>query len=159
TRHLFRDALGMLAKAGFGFTAGLEVEFHLFKVEDPRLAADTLAWPAEAPLGSHTTHGYQYLTEGRYDQVAPVLDIWRKSIAALGLRLKSLEVEFGPSQYELTLAPATEMAAADAMVLLRSAVKQVARRQGYLVSLMCRPGLPNTLSSGWHLHQSLFDTK
>jgi glutamine synthetase len=159
TRHLFRDALGALAKTGLGFVAGLEVEFHLFKIEDPRLAADTLAWPAEAPLVSHTTHGYQYLTEGRYDQVAPILEILHKCITALGLRLQSLEVEFGPSQYELTLAPATGMAAADAMVLLRSTVKQVARRQGYLVSLMCRPRLPNTLASGWHLHQSLLDTK
>jgi glutamine synthetase len=45
------------------------------------------------------------------------------------------------------------------MVLLRSALKQVARRHGYLVSLMCRPQLPNTLASGWHLHQSLLETK
>jgi glutamine synthetase len=159
TRHLFGDALRKLATAGFDFAAGLEIEFHLFKIEDPRLAAETLAWPAEAPVVSHTTHGYQYLTEGRYDQVGPILDILRKSIAALGLRVQSLEVEFGPSQYELTLAPATGMAAADAMVLLRSALKQVARRQDYLVSLMCRPRLPNTLASGWHLHQSLRDAK
>ncbi len=31
------------------------------------------------------------------------------------------------------------------MVLFRSAMKQVARRHGYLVSFMCRPRLPNTL--------------
>jgi glutamine synthetase len=159
TRHLFRDALGKLAKAGFNYVAGLEIEFHLFKIDDPRLATDTLLWPAEPPLVSHTTHGYQYLTEARYDQVAPILDILRKNITALGLRLQSLEVEFGPSQYELTLSPATGVAAADAMVLLRSTLKQVARRQGYLASLMCRPRLPNTLASGWHLHQSLRDTK
>ena len=51
------------------------------------------------------------------------------------------------------------MAAADAMVLLRSAVKQVARRHGYLLSFMCRPRLPHTFASGWHLHQSLLDRK
>ena len=38
-------------------------------------------------------------------------------------------------------------------------MKQTARRHGYLVSLMCRPRLPNTLASGWHLHQSLLDKK
>jgi glutamine synthetase len=43
--------------------------------------------------------------------------------------------------------------------LLRSALKQVARRHGYLVSLMCRPRFPNTLASGWHLHQSLLESK
>jgi len=49
------------------------------------------------------------------------------------------------------------MAAADTMVLLRSAVRQAARRQGYLLSFMCRPNFPNVLASGWHLHQSLVD--
>jgi glutamine synthetase len=44
------------------------------------------------------------------------------------------------------------------MVLLRSAMKQGAAA-GYLVSFMCRPGLPNTLASGWHLHQSVLDRK
>jgi glutamine synthetase len=47
------------------------------------------------------------------------------------------------------------MAAADAMILLRSAIKQIARRHGYHATFMCRPKLPNVMSSGWHLHQSL----
>jgi len=159
TRQLYRNALAKLAAAGFDYLAGLEVEFHLFKIEDLQLAPETLTWPAEPPRVSHTTSGYQYLTEGRYDQVAPILDVLRKAIAALGLPLQSLEVEFGPSQYEFTFAPETGMAPADAMVLLRSALKQVARRHGHLASLMCRPRLPNTLASGWHLHQSLRDSK
>ena len=159
TRGLYREALAKLAEAGFDYLAGLEVEFHLLKIEDLQLAPETLTWPAEPPRVSHTTHGYQYLTEGRYDQVAPILDVLRKSVAALGLPLQSLEVEFGPSQYEFTFAPETGLAPADAMVLFRSALKQVARRHGYLVSFMCRPRLPHTLASGWHLHQSLLDSK
>ena len=73
--------------------------------------------------------------------------------------LVSLEVELGPSQYEFTFAPRAGLAAADTMVLFRSAMKQVARRHGHLVSFMCRPRLPNTFASGWHLHQSLLDRK
>ena len=159
TRRLYRDALAKLAAAGFDYFAGLEVEFHLFKIEDLRLSSETLAWPHEPPAVSHTTHGYQYLTEGRFDQVAPIMDVLRKTVVALGLPLQSLEVEFGPSQYEFTFAPQIGMAAADAMVLLRSALKQTARRHGYLASLMCRPRLPNALASGWHLHQSLIERK
>ncbi len=41
------------------------------------------------------------------------------------------------------------------MILLRSAVKQVARRNGHHATFMCRPRIANTVSSGWHLHQSL----
>jgi glutamine synthetase len=73
--------------------------------------------------------------------------------------LRSLEVELGPSQYEFTFAPERGMAAADTVVLFRSAMKQVARRHGHLVSFMCRPRLANTFASGWHLHQSLLDRK
>jgi glutamine synthetase len=45
------------------------------------------------------------------------------------------------------------------MVLFRSAMKQIARRRGLHCTFMCRPGLPNAFSSGWHLHQSLVDRK
>jgi glutamine synthetase len=159
TRQLYRDALATLAVAGFDYFAGLEVELHLFKIEDLRLAPDTLTWPAEPPAVSHTTHGFQYLTEGRFDQVAPIMDVLRGNLLALGLPLQSLEVEFGPSQYEFTFAPQAGMAPADAMVLVRSALKQVARRHGHLASFMCRPRLPNALASGWHLHQSLLERK
>ena len=44
-------------------------------------------------------------------------------------------------------------------MLFRSAVKQICRRQGYHATFMCRPKLPNVMSSGWHLHQSLRDRK
>jgi glutamine synthetase len=44
------------------------------------------------------------------------------------------------------------------MIILRGAVKQVCRRMGLLASFMAKPALPTVYSSGWHLHQSLFDT-
>jgi glutamine synthetase len=40
-------------------------------------------------------------------------------------------------------------------VLFRSAVKQICRRNGYHATFMCRPRIPNGMSTGWHLHQSL----
>jgi glutamine synthetase len=159
TRALYRAALARLAKLDFDYVAGLEVEFHLFKIADPNLAPASLTWPAEPPAVTHTTQGYQYLTESRFDQVEPIMDVLRRTAAALDLPLRSMEVEFGPSQYEVTFASQAGMAAADAMVLFRSALKQVARRHGLVASLMCRPNFPNVLPSGWHLHQSLRDAK
>ena len=81
TRALYRDALAKLANAGFDFFAGLEVEFQLFKLIDPKLSPDGLTWPAEAPAVEHTTHGFQYLTESRFDQVDPILEVLRKTDA------------------------------------------------------------------------------
>jgi glutamine synthetase len=159
TRALYRGALARLANSGFDYFAGLEVEFQLFKLDDPRLAPESLTWPAEAPAVSHTTHGFQYLTEQRFDLVDPIMEVLRKTMQALGLPLRSMEVELGPSQFEFTFAPGVGLEPADQMVLFRSAIRQVARRHGHLVSFMCRPRLPNAFASGWHLHQSLLDRR
>src|SRR6476646_7878907 len=154
-----RDALNTLAKAGFNFLAGLEVEFHLFKIENPRLAPADATWPPEAPEVSLLTQGYQYLTESRYDMLDPALEILRRHIERLGLPLRSVEIELGPSQCEFTFRPQLGLDSADTMVLFRAAVKQIARRHGLLASFMCRPALANAMSSGWHLHQSLIETR
>jgi glutamine synthetase len=159
TRQILRDALARLAREGFDFLAGLEVEFHLFKLENPRLAPADATWPPQAPEVSLLNQGYQYLTESRFDQIDAALEPIRRGIEALGMPLRSLEVELGPSQCEFTFRPQRGMAAADTMILFRAAAKQIARRNGCLVSFMCRPGLPNLFSSGWHLHQSLITRK
>ena len=69
TRARCKDAVNALAKAGFNFRAGLEVEFHLFKLENPRLSPTDATWPPEAPQVSLLTQGYQYLTESRFDMM------------------------------------------------------------------------------------------
>ncbi len=155
TRHLFRKVLDHLGQRGFDFVAGLEVEFHVFKLEDAKMSPEHAGQPGQPPEVSLLSHGYQYLTEQRYDQMAPVLDLIRRDILALGLPLRSVEVEFGPSQCEFTFKPTKGLEPADTMVLFRSAVKQIARRHGYHATFMCRPKLPNVFASGWHLHQSI----
>jgi glutamine synthetase len=99
--------------------------------------------------------GYQYLTETRFDQIEPILETVRRDVLALGLPLRSVEIELGPSQCEFTFHPQLGLAPADTMMLFRSAVKQICHRLGYHASFMCRPRIPNVMSSGWHLHQSL----
>jgi glutamine synthetase len=158
TRQFYRSVLDRLAQRGFDFKAGLEVEFHVFKVENPRLSpSDTgqPGQPGEPPAVSLLTQGYQYLTEQRFDQMEPVLELIRRDIVALELPLRSIELEYGPSQCEFVFQPAVGLAPADTMVLFRGAVKQICQRHGYHATFMCRPRIPNVMSSGWHLHQSL----
>ncbi|MEJ2376648.1 MAG: glutamine synthetase [Pseudolabrys sp.] len=159
TRARLRDALATLANSGFDYLAGLEVEFHLFRLENARLDAADATWPPQPPEVSLLNQGYQYLTETRYDMLDPAVGVLRRGISALGLPLRSVEVELGPSQVEFTFRPQPAMDAADGMVLFRTAAKQIARRNGYFASFMCRPALPNVMSSGWHLHQSLIAKK
>ena len=157
TRQLFRTVLDDVAARGYRFVAGLEVEFHVFKTEDVRMRPGDAGQPGEPPTVSLLSHGYQYLTEQRFDQIAPLLDVIRRDLQAMGLPLRSIEIEFGPSQCEFTFQPTSGLMPADLMVLFRSAVKQICRRHGYHATFMCRPKIPNVVSSGWHLHQSLVD--
>ena len=155
TRHLFRRALDQLATHGYDLVTGLEVEFHVFKMNDQRMKPEHAGQPGEPPDVDLLTHGYQYLTELRYDAVDSVVEIIRRGISGLDLPVRSLEIEYGPSQFEFTFAPTGGMKSADDMILFRSAVKQICQRQGYHATFMCRPRIPNVVSSGWHLHQSL----
>jgi glutamine synthetase len=128
------------------FVAGVEIECHILR--RPETAGGTPGL---------LNAGYQYLTELRYDELDPLMERLRTALQGLGLNLRTLEVEFGPSQIELTFAPSTGVLPADELMLVRSAVKQTCQRAGYVASFMSRPRLPGVVSSGWHLHQSLRD--
>jgi glutamine synthetase len=153
TRGLLKAALEKLKP--HELVCGLEIEFHVFRIVRDNLRPEDAGQPGSPPDVELLTTGYQLLTENRHDQLEPVFELIRKNLEGLALPLRSFEVEFGPSQAEITLAALPALAAADAMVLFRNAVKQVARRHGYHATFMCRPKLPNVMSSGWHLHQSL----
>jgi glutamine synthetase len=157
TRSLCRRVLSRLEQAGYRYLAGLELEFSIFKLVDPRLEPEHCGQPSEPPAVRMLAHGYQYLTENRFDELEPILELLRAALIELGLPVRSLESEMGPSQVELTFSPTEGLAAADNVVLIRSAVKQICRRHGYHATFMCRPALPNMASSGWHLHQCLLD--
>lgn len=156
TRQIYRNALDTLAQNGYDYLVGLEVEFYLLKLDNPHLRPEVATQPAEPPDVSLLAHGFQYLTENRFDQLDPLMQMLRRYLMALNLPLRSIEIEFGPSQCEMTFHPGTGLAPADDMVLFRSAVKQICRRHGYHATFMCRPAIPNLFSSGWHLHQSLW---
>jgi glutamine synthetase len=81
-----------LSARGYDFKAGLEVEFHVFKVNDPKMQPAHAGQPGEPPDVSLLSHGYQYLTE-RYDQMEPVLELIRRDVVALGLPPRSIEVD------------------------------------------------------------------
>jgi glutamine synthetase len=158
TRAVMRRMLARLAENGFTWRAGLEVEFHLLRCLDGAPAPDHIAMPGPPPQVTSLNHGYQYLTEQRYDMLDPLLETLREHLQGLALPLRSMEVEYGPSQVEVTLGTSTGMEPADQMLLFRSATKQIFARAGYLASFMCRPQLPHAASSGWHLHHSIEDS-
>ena len=154
-RRVLRRALAVLGAAGFGLRCGLEVEFHVFRITQERLAPADAAWPAEPPAVALLHPGYQLLSESWADQCEEPLAIVRRTALALGLPLRSLEIELGPSQFEAVFGPTDALTAADQMVLFRNGVRQALRRAGYHASFVCRPPFEGAVASGWHLHHSL----
>lgn len=155
TRQILKKTMSDLSAEGFDYIAGIEIECHIYRLDDPMLRPEQATQPATPPQVGLIAHGFNYLTEQRFDQLDPVFELLRRDLLALGLPLRTLECEYGPSQFEFTLGPASGLEAADNMILFRNAVKQICRRNGYHATFMCRPGLPNAFASGWHLHQSL----
>lgn len=157
TRHILQTAIAKLEEQNLSMRYGLEVEFHIYKVENtrPQLDPELAAWPGLPPAVSMIHPGYRLLSEQWMDLAGEPLRIVRETAQALGLPLTSLEIELGPSQVEAVFEVADALTAADNMVLFRSAVKQALRRAGYHATFMCRPPFPHIMSSGWHLHQSL----
>ena len=159
SRGVLQRALAKLAEQGLGMRCGLEVEFHIYKIESQNLSPEKSAWPAEPPSVSMIHPGNNVLCEQWADMSDAPMRIVLNTAQALGLPIRSLEVELGPSQVEVVFDVQDALAAADSMVLFRSATKQALRRAGYHATFMCRPQFPNIVSSGWHLHQSLVDMK
>jgi glutamine synthetase len=155
TRGVLRRQLTNLAELGYDCLVGLEIEFYIFRLEDPMLRPEQSGWPPEAPIVSILQHGFQYLTESRGDEIADLLRALRDHLLDLGLPLSTIEDEWGPGQVEFTFEPQEALVAADNALLFRNAIKQICRRLGYHVTFMARPAIENLFGTGWHVHESL----
>jgi glutamine synthetase len=156
-RTVLHSALADLAAQGFGLTVGLEVEFHIFRVTEPHLTHGLGGMPGPPPETAPLNHGYQLLSEQNHAAAGGILGTIRRNAQALGLPVRSVEVEFGPSQFEVTFDPAPAADHAETMVMFRTMVRTLCAAEGLHASFMCRPALPDLVASGWHLHQSLVD--
>jgi glutamine synthetase len=154
-RLAMQTACSALAAQNLTFVGGVEVECHVLKITDANTDLGNCTQPPAPPAVTALRHGYQHLSEYALDDMQAVINPIRDALLGFGLPLRTVEIEWGPGQLEITLDPLEGVASADAMIMLRTAVKQVARRQGLVASFMTKPGLPNVFSSGWHLHQSL----
>jgi len=156
-RDVLKSAIARLAAHGLDLVTGLEVEFHVFERVDPMLEHAHATMPRQPVQTRNLEQGYQFLTETYYDALEPVMDELRRACQALGLPVRSMEVEMGPSQFEFTFDPADPLTHADTMMMFRTMVKEVCARRGLHATFMCRPNVENAAASGWHLHQSLVD--
>ncbi|MFE9403428.1 glutamine synthetase family protein [Streptomyces sp. NPDC006530] len=160
SRAVLRRACGRAARAGMAFVVGLEVEWYLTRLTDTAGAASVGGFgiQGEPPPVRPVNGGYQFNLDSHLDALMPVVGPLARALRELGLPLRTVEHESGPGQLEFTFSPMDGLDAGDAMLLLRTVIKQMCARLGHHASFMALPGLGGFDPSGWHLHQSLFDT-
>lgn len=160
TRSILRNELTALAARGYGMTVGAELEFHVYRADAADLTDANIGSPGSpgaARAAGPTTRGSQLLHEEGLDRMQPLVDALYRGLTLLDLPLRSIELEFGPSQFELTMEAGSAREIADAIVLCRTAVRRIAAGLGYHATFMSRPQGTEGASTGWHLHQSLTD--
>jgi len=77
----------------------------VYRKIDPALDHASATMPARAVGTENLAQGYQLLSESRYDELEPIVELLRKQCEQLQLPLRSMEVEMGPSQLEFTFDP------------------------------------------------------
>jgi glutamine synthetase len=124
--------------AGLGVLVGNELEFVLTDTNGEAL--QSRHWQAYG-LGPVFAH------EGLLADLASAME-------AVGLPVEQLHAEYGTGQYEISLAPASPLEAADRVVLARLVIGQVTRRHGLRVSFSPLP-FEGGAGNGAHQHLSL----
>ena len=91
------------------------------------------------------------------EDASPVLDDIAQACAAQSIPATVALAEYAPAQYEINLKHRPDpVAAGDHAVLLKRAVKGVARRHGLEATFMAKP-FAELAANGMHIHVSLLD--
>jgi glutamine synthetase len=149
-RSLLHTQVERLASLGYDAKCAFELEF--FILEESIDNARRLRFKGLTPLGGHG-HKMLYLTQ-RSPEFLPILRAATRRLEHLGIPWEAFNDEAAPGQFELNLAPADPMTAADWTVRAKGALREAAFETGHAVTYMARP-LP-LYGSGLHLHLSLW---
>lgn len=161
TRNVLRRVCARYTARELTPVVGLEVEWYLTRLLGgaPGHAENGFGRQGTAPRVEAMNAGYQFNLDTYSASVAAVTGPLSMLLTELGLPLRSMEHESGPGQVETTFDPLSALDAADAMLVFRTLTKQTCAQRGFHASFMALPGLPGFDPSGWHLHQSVMNTK
>lgn len=141
-RSLLAGVERTAADRGLSVLTGAELEFTLLSAEAGHASAEP--W---SPYGMRTS----------LDHSEFLVDLTVTAEQA-GLEIEQLHTEYGHDQVEVSLAPATPVATADAVILARIVIGRVAARHGLKVSFSPVP-FAGEAGNGAHLHLSFADAE
>jgi glutamine synthetase len=149
-RAVLRSVLSRARSMGVEPIVGVELEFYLLR-ETPRSVLAKR--PSQLVAVDERPSVYGVVAASRQE---PFVEGVRETLRRYGLAVEACNPEAGPGQFEINLRAAPALQAADEAFLLKSAVKEVAARQGLLATFMAKPR-SDWPGSSCHLHLSLGD--
>jgi glutamine synthetase len=136
-RAMLRRAVERIRGLGYEPIAATELEFHLCHAD----------W---TPLYT----GVHCYSMQKGAEVEPVVSEIKRVLEATGIMVEAWNVEYGPAQVEINLGHGSPIDIADATVVLKYVVKQVAAAHGLRATFMPKPYIEDA-GNGLHIHQSL----
>jgi glutamine synthetase len=147
-RAVLRSVTSRARSMGLEPIVGVELELYLLR-ETPRSAAAKR--PSQLVAVDERPSVYGVVAASRHERFAGAV---RETLRRYGLAVEACSPEAGPGQLEINLRAAPALQAADEAFLLKSAVKEIAARQGLLATFMAKPR-SDWPGSSCHLHLSL----
>jgi glutamine synthetase len=153
-RQILKAVVEQCKADGFTPVVALELEFYLMNGDS---VAKGRPAPPTGPLSGYDLDSPRVYAMDELSEFSQALTAMRRACAALDLPTDSIMVENGRGQFEITLAHQPDpLLAADHAILLRRAVRGVARDFALHATFMAKP-YGSSAGSGLHSHCSLLD--
>jgi glutamine synthetase len=155
-RQVLAAVLARFAERGLTPVVAPELEFYLM---DARRTPDGRGQPPCSPLDGERLSAAQIYRTSVYEPFADILDEMRRAARALGVLADVALAEYGPGQFEINLEHTPDaLSAADQTILLKHAIRGVARKHGMEGCFMPKP-YGEQAGSGLHFHISVLDAR
>ena len=152
-RAVLERSVAPLNKMGLGIVMATELEFYLL---DAKSDKPTPKRP-RVPGTGRPQPGPQVYHPDDLQEIEPFLDGLYECCEAQGIPVDTATSEFAPAQFEINLLHVDDpVLACDHAVLLKRAVKAVARKHGLVACFMAKPFAEDS-GNGLHIHMSLVD--
>jgi glutamine synthetase len=152
-RHVIERAAAPLLKMGLKIVMATELEFYLLEGNTQRPTARV----SKVPGTGRPQPGPQVYSPDDLWDIEGFLNDLSDVCEAQNLPAGTTTSEFAPGQFEINLQHVDDpVLACDHGVLLKRAIKAVARRHGFVACFMAKP-FEEEAGSGLHIHMSLVD--
>jgi glutamine synthetase len=138
-REVLKRVINRANDLGFRPLVGSELEFYLLDEK-------------KEPL----FQGVQCYSLYKGAELEHVIKEMRNGLEDFGIEIEAFHIEYGPAQIEIIPEYGDALEMADKTVLIKNAIKEIARQHGLYATFMAKPWAQES-GNGYHVHQSLWD--